>query len=101
MSIERGAPLVPGDDGADPADRRGVTVSVVALRFDACVLDLDRFELRRDGVPVAVEPHARRILIELINHRDRVVAKTQLLDWVWGDRRPQYGMATTDMKHVT
>jgi DNA-binding winged helix-turn-helix (wHTH) protein len=59
---------------------------VMALRFGDCVLDLDRFELRRNGEPVALEPQALNILIELINHRDRVIAKTELLDSVWGDR---------------
>jgi adenylate cyclase len=80
------------------ADRCGVTVSVVVLRFDACVLDLDRFELRRDGEPVAVEPQAMRILIELINHRDKVVAKTQLLDSVWGDRFVSESALTSQIK---
>ena len=53
-----------------------VTVAPVKWRFGACSLDLDRFELRRHGDPVPLEPQAMRILIELINHRDRVVTKT-------------------------
>jgi adenylate cyclase len=75
-------------------------VLVMALRFDACVLDLDRFELRRDGELVALEPQAMRILIELINRRDRVVAKTQLLDSVWGDRFVSESALTSQVKAV-
>ena len=43
----------------------------MGVRFDACELDLDRFELRRNGEPVALEPQAMKILIELLNHRGR------------------------------
>ena len=78
----------------------GVTVFVMALRFDGCVLDVERFELRRDGEPVALEPQAMRILIELINHRDKVVAKTQLLDTVWGDRFVSESALTTQIKEL-
>jgi adenylate cyclase len=73
---------------------------VMALRFGDCVLDLDRFELRRNGEPVALEPQAMRILIELINHRDRVVAKTELLDSVWGDRFVSESALTSQIKAV-
>lgn len=78
----------------------GYRVGVRAVRFDACELDVDRFELRRDGEPVALEPQAMRILIELINHRDRVVAKTELLDSVWGDRFVSESALTTQIKEL-
>jgi TolB-like protein len=67
-------------------------------RFEDCELDLDRFELRRAGRPVALEPQAMRILIELIEHRDRVVEKTKLLDSVWGDRFVSESALTTQIK---
>ena len=70
----------------------------MAVRFGGCELDLDRFELRRDGEPAALEPRAMRILIELINHRDRVVAKSELLDSVWGDRFVSESALTTQIK---
>jgi TolB-like protein len=72
----------------------------VAIRFDGCELDLDRFELRRGGEPVALEPQAMRILVELINHRDRVVPKTELLDSVWGDRFVSESALTTQIKEL-
>jgi DNA-binding winged helix-turn-helix (wHTH) protein len=67
------------------ADMR-VTVAPVRWRFENCLLDVDRFELQRDRQLVSLEPRAMRILPELINQRDRVVAKSELLDSVWGDR---------------
>ncbi len=54
--------------------------------FDGCCLDPARVELRRDGEPVHVEPQVFDVLAFLLTHRDRVVAKTELLDHVWGNR---------------
>src|SRR5262245_63422531 len=41
-----------------------------------------------------------RILIELLNHRGRVVAKTELLDAVWGDRFVSESALTSQIKAV-
>jgi pimeloyl-ACP methyl ester carboxylesterase/DNA-binding winged helix-turn-helix (wHTH) protein len=49
-------------------------------------IDTDRFELRSDGAPVPIEPQVLDVLVHLVSHRDRVVARTELLDEVWGDR---------------
>lgn len=70
----------------------------MGVRFGSCELDLDRFELRRDGEVVAIEPQAMRILIELLEHRDRVVGKNELLDSVWGDRFVSESALTTQIK---
>ena len=70
----------------------------MAVRFGSCELDLDRFELRRDGEPVALEPQALRTLIELLERRDRVVTKSELLDAVWGDRFVSESALTTQIK---
>lgn len=56
------------------------------FRFADCEVDPDRFELRRGGDVVHVEPQVFALLTHLIAHRDRVVAKTELLDAVWGGR---------------
>jgi DNA-binding winged helix-turn-helix (wHTH) protein len=55
-------------------------------RFADCQLDPRQFELRRAGDVVHVEPQVFTLLEHLIEHRDRVVAKTELLDAVWGGR---------------
>jgi DNA-binding winged helix-turn-helix (wHTH) protein len=54
--------------------------------FGTCELDLARYELRRGGAAVHVQPQVFGVLRYLLEHRDRVVPKTELLDAVWGDR---------------
>jgi len=54
--------------------------------FDTCELDPARFELRRGGTVVHVQPQVFSVLRYLLQHRHRVVPKTELLDAVWGDR---------------
>lgn len=49
-------------------------------------IDTDRFELRKGGAPVPVEPQVFDVLVHLVSHRDRVVPRTELLDEIWGDR---------------
>lgn len=51
--------------------------------FEGYELDLDRFELRRDGERVAVEPQVFDVLAHLVEHRTRVVTKVELLEAVW------------------
>jgi DNA-binding winged helix-turn-helix (wHTH) protein len=56
------------------------------------------FELRHAGAPVAVEPQVLSVLVYLVEHRDRVVSKNELLDNVWGDRFVSESTLTTRMK---
>ena len=55
-------------------------------RFNDCVLDTGRRELRRDGARVHVEPQVFDVLTRLIVDADMLVTKDQLLDDVWGSR---------------
>lgn len=55
-------------------------------QFGDFILDLPCFELRRDGVPVPVEPQVFDVLTQLVTHHRRVVTKNELLDAVWGGR---------------
>ena len=50
------------------------------------VLDTDRCELTRGSKPVAVEPQVFDLLIHLVENRDRVVSKDDLIASVWGGR---------------
>ncbi len=52
--------------------------------FGDCELDTERFELRRKGVRHHVEPQVFDVLVYLVEHRDRVVAREELLAQVWG-----------------
>ncbi len=56
------------------------------LGFGEYTLDVDAHELRRDGQLVPVEPQVFEVLAYLVQHRERVVPKTELLDEIWGDR---------------
>src|SRR5579862_7565290 len=47
---------------------------------------MDRRELRRGASLVAVEPQVFDLLVHLIQHRDRVVSKDDLLESVWHGR---------------
>jgi DNA-binding winged helix-turn-helix (wHTH) protein len=53
--------------------------------FGACELDLGRSELRRAGVPVAIQPKPLALLAYLLAHRNRVVPKQELLRELWAD----------------
>jgi pimeloyl-ACP methyl ester carboxylesterase/DNA-binding winged helix-turn-helix (wHTH) protein len=66
--------------------------------FDACQLDPSRFELRRHGSPVHVEPQVFDVLRYLLEHRERVVPKAELLDAVWGDRFVSDSALTSRLK---
>lgn len=57
-----------------------------AFVFGSCVVDSERFEVRLEGELVHVEPQVFDVIRYLIEHRDRVVPKSELLDAVWGDR---------------
>ena len=50
------------------------------------MLDTDRRELRRGFEPVAVEPQVFDLLVYLVQNRDRVVSKDDLIASVWGGR---------------
>src|SRR5215468_1475646 len=54
--------------------------------FNGYLLDTDRCELWRGSKPIAVEPQVFDLLAYLVQHRDRVVTKDDLLEAVWGGR---------------
>ncbi len=55
----------------------------VILRFGELELDEARFELRRGGSPVHLQPRVLELLLYLAAHRERVVTKQELFDRVW------------------
>ena len=54
--------------------------------FGDHTLDTDRRELRRGAEPIAVEPQVFDLLIYLVENRDRVVSKDDLIASIWGGR---------------
>jgi predicted ATPase/DNA-binding winged helix-turn-helix (wHTH) protein len=85
-SIERGRAVAPVD------------ASGAVIRFGDCELDLDRFELRRDGVRVPMEPQVFDVLAYLAERRSRLVRKEELLDEIWGDRFVSESALTSRIK---
>jgi len=54
--------------------------------FGGYELDLPRYELRHAGQLVKLEPQVFNLLAYLIQHRDRVVTKEELLERLWTGR---------------
>src|SRR5262245_5446984 len=63
--------------------------------FGECEFDLGRRELRRAGKPVSIEPQVFDVLAHLIDNRDRVVSKDDLISAVWGGRAISDSALTT------
>ena len=69
---------------------RGAPLLLVGTRvrhvFGDYVLDGGRRELSRNSAPVALEPQVFDLLLYLVQNRDRVVTKDDLIASVWGGR---------------
>lgn len=55
----------------------------VIFEFGAFELDEERWELRRGGTPVALQPRTLALLAYLVRARDRVVPREELLERLW------------------
>ena len=51
--------------------------------FDTFTLDTQRYELRRAGQPVPLEPQVFKVLAYLVQHADRVVPREELFARLW------------------
>jgi DNA-binding winged helix-turn-helix (wHTH) protein/pimeloyl-ACP methyl ester carboxylesterase len=58
----------------------------VQFRFEHHLLDSDRRELHRGSELIALEPQVFDVLLYLVQSRDRVVSKDDLIASVWGGR---------------
>ncbi len=56
------------------------------FHFTNHVLDADLRELSRAGEPIAVEPQVFDLLIFLVENRDRIVTKDDLMEKIWEGR---------------
>jgi TolB-like protein len=50
------------------------------------VLDLRKFELRKDDRPLSAEPQVLSLIFHLVENRDRLVSKDELIATIWGGR---------------
>ncbi len=69
-------------------------------RFNDVEVDPACREIRRAGVAVHLEPQAFDLLVLLIEHRDRVLTKTDLLDGVWKHHFVSEANLTTRVKEA-
>src|SRR6202022_4473277 len=67
-----------------PAQNRGD--DEVEFLFSDHRLDTDRRELRRGPDAIALEPQVFDLLVYLVENRDHVVSKEDLIAAVWGGR---------------
>lgn len=63
-------------------------------RFGPLWLDATAHTLSRDGLPMALEPKAFAVLLELLRRPGELVGREQLLDAVWGHRHVTPGVLT-------
>src|SRR5690606_12815507 len=54
--------------------------------LNGCTIDTRTYEIRRDGIPVAVEPQVFDLLVMLLENRNRVVARDEIIERVWNGR---------------
>ena len=55
-------------------------------RFGTFSMDTERLELTADGEAIAVQPQVFAFLVFLIENRDRVVSKDEIIEGVWDGR---------------
>jgi len=79
--------------GAGQGDR-------VVLAFGHYRLDVERRELRRGAELIDLEPKAFDLLAFLVQHRDRVVSKDDLLEAIWHGRIVSESALTTRINAV-
>jgi TolB-like protein/Flp pilus assembly protein TadD len=55
-------------------------------RFGNFSVDVDGYELSAAGSPIKLQPQAFALLVFLIDHRERVLSKEEIIDAVWEGR---------------
>jgi len=70
------------------------------ITFGDVEIDVPGREVRRAGKTVHLEPQAFDLLVVLVQHRDRVLSKNELLDGVWGHRFVSEANLTTRIKEI-
>ena len=64
--------------------RRTAGPATRVYRFGDCLLDVDRWELRRSGAPVPCSSMELKVLAALLHARGRVLSRRQIVDAAWG-----------------
>jgi len=80
--------------------RQNTRGDAVQVRFGDCALDTDRRELWRGTMLIPVGPQVFDILVYLVENRERVVSKDDLLDAIWAKRSVSESTLTTHINAV-
>ncbi len=64
----------------------GTASSTVRYRFEQCEVDPAGYRLLMHGEPVAIEPRVLELVVYLIEQRNRVVGKDELLERLWAGK---------------
>ncbi len=67
-------------------------------RFGAFELDARAMELRRDGAEVPVEPQVFALLLLLVENRDRLLSKDEIIEKIWDGRAVSDSALTSRIK---
>jgi TolB-like protein len=78
--------VIKGFGRTDRLMRPGRRSAEVQYVFGDCALDPDRRELTRNAEAVAIGPQVFDLLLFLVQNREQVVSKDELLDAVWAGR---------------
>src|SRR5262245_36422257 len=65
---------------------QGGRIQTMLYVFGDCTLDTRGYELRRGGTRIPLRPKVFRVLVYLIEQRDRVVTRDEMLAQVWTNR---------------
>src|SRR5262245_42668176 len=60
--------------------------TAMIFTINQCSIDTDAYEIRRNGELVPVEPQVFDLLVLLLQNRDRVVTKDEIIERVWKGR---------------
>lgn len=66
--------------------------------FEDFELDAGAFELRQAGKPLAIEPKAISLLLLLIENKDRLLGKEEIIDVIWDGRAISDSSLSTAIK---
>lgn len=61
-------------------------VGAVIYQFDEFELDDAKFELKRANKPIHVEPQTLTLLLFLIERKDQLISKAEMIDAIWSGR---------------
>ena len=68
--------------------------------INGCSVDTEAYEIRRDGSLVPVEPQVFDLLVQLLENRDRVVTKDEIIERIWKGRIVSEAALSTRIKAV-